>query len=430
MRAALGAMPVWSLALFALGCQHVFGVDFLDDPKRRTAAPAAEAPRTCSQGGPCPGELQTQDTRPCADGEPDCAPDGSGGSTRGPAGSTHLASLVSGARHVCTIVDEGLTKCVGSNAGGELGDDTTTDSKAAVSVLGLAGVRALAAGGFHTCALLDSGAVKCWGSNVAGQLGDGTLETRLMPVDVPALGTNAVALTAGASHTCALLRGGAVKCWGGNEEGQLGNDSTTGSRVPVDVPLVATSISSGVFARHTCASTAAGISCWGSNRRGQLGNGTTDKSLVPNGVAGLGPGAIAVGVSHTCALTREGVFCWGDNRAGELGTDGLDQARSPVVVDGLRSGATRLTCGAHHCCVALESEVMCWGNNRAGQLGDPTATRRLPVPVPGEVADSLAAGEDHSCARRGRQLKCWGHGLWSESGTTGARPVEIGGLWR
>ena len=76
---------------------------------------------------------------------------------------------------------------------------------------------------------------------------------------------------------------------------------------------------------------------------------------------------------------------------------------------------------------------MCWGNNRAGQVGDPSNTAsRLPVAVGGEVggAESLAAGESYSCARRGRQLKCWGLDLWSESGNAGAKPVEIGGLWR
>jgi alpha-tubulin suppressor-like RCC1 family protein len=426
-----------TLGALASGCQYVFGVDFLDDPRLapdKTPQPGAAdgvKPGSCIERGNClkPGN---QDPRPCAPGEPDCSTNAQGAVVRGPAGTTHLTSFASGAQHVCVIVDGGQVKCFGSNASGELGNDSAQNSTTGVKVLGLSNVRSLAAGSFHTCALLESGSVKCWGSNSFGQLGDGTLETRLVPVDVPLL-TNVVALAAGSTHTCALLGGGAVKCWGANDEGQLGNNSKTASRVPVDVPLVATSIHSGVSAQHTCASTQAGVKCWGSNRRGQLGIGTTETSLVPKDVPGIGPGVIEAGVSHTCALTIDGVFCWGDNRLGELGSDKGDQATTPVLVDGVGagSGATQLGCGSHHCCVAMPTQVMCWGYNDAGQLGDRSTTpSRLPVKVAADLAaiDGVAGGESYSCARSGLHVKCWGLDLFTKDASAGLAPVDIGGL--
>jgi alpha-tubulin suppressor-like RCC1 family protein len=437
VRASAAAILV-TLGALASGCQYVFGVDFLDDPRLaadKTPPANGVKPGSCLATGNClkPGN---QDPRPCAPGEPDCTTGPDGAVVRGPAGTTHLTSFASGAQHVCTIVEGGEVKCFGANASGELGNDAIASSTTGMKVVGLSNVRTLAAGSFHTCAVLESGSVKCWGSNDFGQLGDGTLETRLVPVDVP-LPTNVVAVAAGSTHTCALLGGGSVKCWGANDEGQLGNNSKTASRVPVDVPIVATSISSGVSAQHTCASTATGVKCWGANRFGQLGVGTTESSLAPQDVPGIGPGVIAAGVSHTCALTIDGIFCWGDNRLGELGSDKGDLVSSPVLVEGAGagSGATQLGCGSHHCCTALPTQVMCWGYNDAGQLGDgSTKPSHVPVKVGAELTaiDSVAGGESYSCARSGRRVKCWGLDLWTTDQNAGSAPVDgfvdIGGL--
>lgn len=95
---------------------------------------------------------------------------------------------------------------------------------APVEVIGLdTGVSAIAAGGVHTCALMSDGAVKCWGDNAAGELGDGTTERRLAPVDVMGLSADIVAIAAGGAHTCALMNDGTIKCWGSNYWGQLGD---------------------------------------------------------------------------------------------------------------------------------------------------------------------------------------------------------------
>ena len=83
-----------------------------------------------------------------------------------------------------------------------------------MDVTALTGATALGVGGYHTCAIVAGGAVKCWGNNSFGELGDGTSVSRsTSPVAVIGL-TGVLAIAAGQQHTCALLPSGAVDCWG------------------------------------------------------------------------------------------------------------------------------------------------------------------------------------------------------------------------
>jgi len=129
------------------------------------------------------------------------------------------------------------------------------------------GVRAhrtrLAAGGFFACAIADDGTVHCWGNNPVGQLGDGTLISRTSPVAVVNLGA-AVSIAAGASTACAILSAsGAVRCWGSNIQGQLGNGTVTNSATPVAVISLANMTSLAVGADHACAVRVDGsVWCW------------------------------------------------------------------------------------------------------------------------------------------------------------------------
>ena len=134
---------------------------------------------------------------------------------------------------------------------------------AATTDTGSRKAKAVSAGGDHTCVLTDSGGVKCWGQNGLGQLGDGARENSSVPVDVVGLGSGVAAISAGDNfgpdHSCALTDRGAVKCWGYNAYGQLGNGRREFSRVPVDV----VGLGSGVAAisangDDTCALTVSG----------------------------------------------------------------------------------------------------------------------------------------------------------------------------
>lgn len=248
----------------------------------------------------------------------------------------------------------------------------------------------ISAGSFHTCAITNSGGAKCWGKNDNGQLGDGTTtyRNRTTPVDVLGLNSGIVSIDVGTAHTCAATSSGGAKCWGGNSSGQLGDGTTTQRLTPVDVFGMTSNIASVATGEYyTCAVTrSGGAKCWGSNGDGQLGDGTKTLNTKPVDVVGLTSGVdvIKAGGSHTCAVTTSGgAKCWGNNANGQLGDGTTTQRLTPVNVSGLTSGVASIeTEGAHACAVTISGGAKCWGWNSSGQLGDGTTTQRLtPVDV-------------------------------------------------
>jgi len=185
--------------------------------------------------------------------------------------------------------------------------------------------RQVAAGSHHTCAVVAGGGVKCWGWNLHGQLGDGTVADRSAPTDVSGLSEPVVAVAAGAAHACALSTAGGVKCWGWNSYGQLGDGSAgkydwySRSTVARDVVGLTSGVSAiAAGADHTCALTSTGsVLCWGGNDSGQLGDGTGNSRGTPKPVSGLPAGiaGIAAGTGVSAAITGDGrLKYWGRER--------------------------------------------------------------------------------------------------------------------
>ena len=195
-----------------------------------------------------------------------------------------VAAVAAGGRDTCAVTTTGGVKCWGENAFGQLGDGTNNWSNVPVDVSGLAsGVAAVAAGDAHTCAVTTAGGVKCWGDNLHGKLGDGTNTPSSVPVNVSGLASGVTAITAGKFHSCALTTAGGVKCWGSNYSGGLGDGTNMDRSVPVDVSGLASGVAAiGVGNGHSCAlTTAGGVKCWGLNDEGQLGDGTYMERHVP-----------------------------------------------------------------------------------------------------------------------------------------------------
>jgi alpha-tubulin suppressor-like RCC1 family protein len=352
--------------------------------------------------------------------------------------------IAPGRTHTCALTHAGGVKCWGTNSLGQLGDGTAVSRLTPVDVTGLtSGVISIAAGMNHTCVVMSGGGVKCWGENDQGQLGDGTKTNRLTPMDVVGLSSGVLAVTAGDDFTCALTQGGGVKCWGTNfMYGQLGDGTKTNRLTPVDVVGLSsgvTAIAAGFF--HTCALTGAGgVKCWGRNNEGELGEPLAGSaSVVPIDVSGLSSGMLAVagGGYHSCALTTDGsAKCWGLNRHGQLG-DGTTQIRyTPADVIGLSGGRSISAGDERTCALTNTGAVKCWGVNVNGQLGDGTTTDRLtPVTVVGLSSGTarLVTGPWHTCAlTNGGAAKCWGWNIGGQlgDGTTTDRmtPVAVIGF--
>ncbi len=411
-------------------------------------------------------------------------------------GAGHTATAVTvGNGFSCALLANGKVKCWGNAASGQLGYGNTTQRGDGAGEMGnaLPGVElgvgrtvvALSSGDAHTCALLDDRTLKCWGSGNSGRLGLGDTASRgdgagemgdtLAAVNLGA-GRSATAVSAGEAHTCAVLDNGAVKCWGNNASGQLGQGNTTtrgDDAGEMGDALATTSVGTG---RTVLALNAGGQStcvrldnartkCWGENSSGQAGLGNVADRGDGAGEMGDNLPAVELGArrqvlalgagASTCALFVGGfVKCWGSNGFGQLGL-GDTQARGdgggemgdtlPYLALGSGERAVQIDSGTNHVCARLRrGQVKCWGSNTSGRLGLGDTQSR--GDGPGEMGDALpaidlgtgrtatavSAGFDHTCALLDdATVKCWGNGATGQLGlgdtqTRGDGPGEMG----
>jgi len=430
--------------------RHVCGPDLV-------SVTSLSCPGTC-QAGQCQaaecGDGKVEGSEECDDGntipadgcEPDCKRSG-------------VVRLAAGLAHTCALLREGLVRCWGNNDQGQIGLGNTTDLSTqkpyqnGLVQLGAPAV-ALVAGGEHTCALMQDATVRCWGKNGFGQLGLGHTQpigdNEIPSADVATvqLGASTIDITAGGDVTCALLDGGALRCWGHNNYGQLGLGHTRdigGNEIPsaavAGVPLDDTVRMVGTGGDHTCVVLDSNDTrCWGRNDFGQLGTGNTDQigdnelpTAVPAVVWTDFPqfGAIQPSVTRTFALCANGyeVRAWGANDDGGLGLryTGSSPTLSPTQYGSLmfNSSTLGIAVGGYHACAWLQAnEFRCWGINDKAQLGlantdtlgddesiTAVAAINLGLDSTGRATyvTTAAAGGAHTCAVLNSGIvRCWG----------------------
>ena len=354
----------------------------------------------------------------------------------------HLCALVGENREALTLY------CWGDNDDGQLGLGNRTTLSAPGDAVDFGPGRSplrVVTGTYHTCALLNNGEVVCWGRNQAGQLGTGN-NTRLTApgaaVDFGP-GRTALALEAGYFHNCALLDNFELKCWGLNDEGQLGTGDTTNLNIPgaavnfgADSPRPLSFSGGG---QYTCAILEGGeLKCWGDNAFGQLGMGNTTDLLIPGNAVDLGSGrsalAVDAGFYHTCALLDDDTFkCWGEGSRGKLlnalPSGNVDAPGAAIDLSSDYYPVRSLSMGENHACAVFgPGLVKCWGDGNDGKLGQENTDSvghatagaldelsEIPALDLGEYYRALkvAVGANHSCAvlsylEGAQQVVCWG----------------------
>ena len=333
-----------------------------------------------------------------------------------------IRQVSAGNDFTCALYETGNIRCWGDNFFGELGyghsDDltgpkNTPDMLPDVEVGGP--VMQIVTGFFHTCALLESGDVRCWGGNTDYQLATGDRES-IGDNEVPgsrspvALGGTALAISAGGYHTCALMEGGFVRCWGSLESTSgvgplgyggiepVGDDETPASEGNIDIGGSAVAISTG--REHVCALLSGGrVRCWGRGARPggcgaalgyqeeqDIGDDETPASAGNVDVGGEVAELVSAATARCARLTSGAVRCWGASSQGSSGPcvnsgvlgHGNDQPigddETPASAGDLRLGgvATRLSDGGsyeHVCALLDDGGLRCWGRNVYGQLG-------------------------------------------------------------
>jgi len=237
---------------------------------------------------------------------------------------------------------------------------------------------------------------------VSGRMDDVALySSALTAAQIAAL--NQPTISAGYSHTCEIT-GGNAYCWGLNASGELGNNSTVNSSVPVPVytggalaGVTLTQISAGD--NFTCALSSAGAAyCWGYDVDGELGNGANTASQVTpvavttSGVlSGVTLTQISAELGFACAVGSAGAaYCWGLGTSGQLGNNLGTSSNVPVAVtaSGVLSGVTvtQVTAGnGFACAVGSAGAAYCWGQGTDGTLGNNSVNVNH---VPGAVSTS------------------------------------------
>ncbi|MBK8256113.1 MAG: hypothetical protein IPK82_26020 [Polyangiaceae bacterium] len=298
-------------------------------------------------------------------------------------GAPAVSDIAPGRQHTCIVTQAGGLQCTGSNSNGALATGNTTNSTLYQNIASAgkpwAGLnwKAVASGELHSCAIATDNSLWCWGYNCYGQVDSATAAsnvTSLIQV-LPATAKDWVNVVAGQFHTCASRTDGSLWCWGRNNTGQIGNDAPAPDEAgcanktgPFNLGAGWSSqISAGV--NHTCAVRTDGtLRCWGGNANSQLGDNTTTERRAPVQIGtDVDWAQISAGNVFTCGLKTTGsLYCWGANGTGQLGVGDLGGRKVPTVV-GSATWKTIQLGYAHACALQMDGTLWCWGSGEYGQ---------------------------------------------------------------
>jgi alpha-tubulin suppressor-like RCC1 family protein/uncharacterized protein YjdB len=307
-------------------------------------------------------------------------------------GGLSFVEIGAGAGYACGRTAAGAVHCWGLNNAGQLGTGASdTLSLFPVPLAGGLSFGKLSVGPSHACGLTGDGSAYCWGDNSSGMAGagpNGACDIRECPTPVPVSGgLRFTDISAGGLHTCGVAVDQAAYCWGYNGDGELGtfvqfNHSDT--PVPVDGGLSFASVDAG--GNHTCGIVTGGlVFCWGDNTYGELGTGARGGAVgSPTPVfGGMTFAALDAGARVTCALAAGGAeYCWGQNAHGTLGNgDFSDRSAPAAVIGGLAFDVISVGTGLAACGIATSQLLYCWGHAQQGETGVIDAPPYINVPT-------------------------------------------------
>lgn len=272
-------------------------------------------------------------------------------------------------------------------------------------------------GNNHSCAVVRSGALLCWGDNRNGQTGSTAAESEYNRVRTPAqvFASGATAVSASYANTCAIVDDG-LYCWGWNYAGQVGNGKTGGN---VDTPFAVIThnvraVSTGSM--HSCAVVGDALYCWGDNSNGQIGNGTTGTAVAqPTQVIASGVTAVSAGGDQTCAIVKGALYCWGNNRYGQVGHthEGNASNQNTSLAIPARifdKQVTAVSAGNDYTCAVVAKALYCWGKTDDKGIGPNARSNTYrPQQMIARDVTAVATGTAHTCAVVKDALQCWGY---------------------
>ncbi len=285
----------------------------------------------------------------------------------------------------------------------------------------------------HICAIDPDDRLFCWGQNDEGEVGNGSTTDVDAPFEVMP-GAAFLDVATAANHTCAVRDDGVAFCWGDCQFGQLGDGADPVRECDDHVTTPTQVLGDGyvdvsAFDAHTCAVRAdRTIACWGYGAEGETGAGV-ERHADPRVVLGNNWTFVAAGRSSTCAHDANArAFCWGANGVGQLGDGNGGHVREPEQIAAGASWRAVHAGDRSTCAIENNGSLWCWGRNGRGELGTGST---LQAGIPTQVGDAIdwddvSVGRDHGCGVLGGFLHCWGAQSVDVLGGDLLAPVELG----